>query len=137
MRPLQQHFHSLGLTNQCTASIRPLGFWPFYSGERHNLSCLTTGIHIWVFYSPQIPYQVILTQCSRISSAPLGSSVPSPQVMIAMDNTAVVTYINKQSGTFPVASIPGHSHQGHTQSWLQNQDIVIRAIHNPGFNTRT
>ena len=51
------------------------------------------------------------------------------RVMIAMDNTSVVSYINKQgdtvlipssssSGPIPVATLPGHSSSGETQTGL-------------------
>ena len=57
------------------------------------------------------------------------------QVMIAMDNTTVVSYINKQGGT-DSPSLLGLVVD--LFLWLQTPDIVLRARHIPGcFNVKT
>ena len=51
------------------------------------------------------------------------------QVLIHMDNTTVVSYINKQGGTHSLALL---RLVVDLFMWLQAQDIVLRASHIPG-----
>ena len=48
----------------------------------------------------QAPYQLSGAQGGVLGSVYLGSSAPGPPGMVATDNTTVVYYINKQSGTW-------------------------------------
>ena len=65
-------------------------------------------------FRPQAPYQLFGTQTGN-----------NDQIIIAVDNTTVVSYINKQGGT-PLRLVVD------IFLWLQTQDIVLRARHIPG-----
>ena len=81
-------------------------------------------------YRLQVPNQLLGTQGGSISSAQLGSSVPGPPGYdcYGRHNCSVLYQQAERdsfafpamfsSGTIPVTSIPGHTHQGHTHSGL-------------------
>ena len=79
-------------------------------------------------FRPQAPCQLLGTQSGNFGPTPLGYSALG-QVMIATNNTTVVSYINKQEET--------HSHSllrlvVDLFLWLQSQDIILRGRHIPG-----
>ena len=154
-RPLQWHFHSLGLTNRFTPPYHsdPLVLTSLLR-QWQDLSFLTSEITIWPFQTifmdastqgwgghmciPRfqdldpfrwpVPHQHFGAQGRNFGLAlhHWVSVLRGHQVMIATDNTAVVSYISKQGqrGT-------------HSRSllhlvvdlflWLQTQDIAIWA----------
>ena len=159
LRPLQRHFHALGLTIRFTPPRRsdPVVLANLL---RHWLDphFLTSGIPIRPF---QADYTIFTDASSQGWGAHMGDSKVSGfwtridrklhinclelkaviralqhwapllqghQVMIATDNSTVVSYINKQGGT------RSHSLLGLTVEllWLEAQDIVVRARHIPG-----
>ena len=160
LRPLQSHFHALGLTSRFTPPRRsdPVGLANLL---RHWLDphFLTSGIPIRPF---QADYPIFTDASSQGWGAHMGDSKVSGfwtridrrlhinclelkaviralqhwapllqghQVMIATDNSTVVSYINKQGGT------RSHSLLRLTVKlllWLEAQDIVVRARHIPG-----
>ena len=156
LRPLQRHFHSLGLTNRFTPPRKSdpvvlanlLRQWldpPF----------LTSGIPIRPF---QVDYTIFTDASSQGWGAHMGDSkisgiwtridrklhinclelkavtcalqhwaplLQGHQVMIATDNSTVVSYINKQGGTRST-SLPRLTVE--LFLWLESQDIIARHI---------
>ena len=160
LRPLQRHFHSLGLTSRFTPTRRsdPVVLANLL---RHWLDphFLTSGIPIRPF---QADYTIFTDASSQGWGAHMGDSKVSGfwtridrklhinclelktviralqhwvpllqghQVMIATDNSTVVSYINKQGGT----RSPSLLHLTvELLLWLEAQHIVVRARHIPG-----
>ena len=160
LRPLQCHFHSLGLTDRFTLPRRsdPLVLanllWHW-----QDLHFLTSGIPIHTFQ----PEFTIFTDASTQGwGAHMGDSqisgtwtctdrklhinclelkavasalkhwapvLQGHQVMIATDNSIVISYINKQGGT----RSPTLLHLTvELLLWLEAQNIMVRARHIPG-----
>ena len=160
LRPLQRHFHSLGLTDRFTPPRRsdPLVLanllWRWLDPR-----FLTSGI-------PIRPFQADLTIFSDASrqgwGAHIGDSKISGtwtltdrklhinclefkvvtlalqhwvpllqgcQVMVATDNSTVVSYINKQGGTRSPTLL---RLAVDLFLWLESQGIIVRARHVPG-----
>ena len=158
LRPLQQHFHSLGLTNWLTTTrgsdplvlanllrqwqdlsfltsgipIRPFQaeFTSFTDASNKSWGCPDAGFPDFGFWTHSDHKLVNTVELKGVILAPITVSVlRGHQLMIATDNTTVVAYINKQGGT--------HSHSMLCLLvglflWLQTQDIAIRARHIPG-----
>ena len=157
LRPLQRHFHSLGLTDWFTSPRRsdPL----FLSNLRRHwqdLHFLTSGIPIRTFQADFTIFTYTFTQgwgthmgdsqisgtwtrtdCKlHISSLEFKAVVSAlqhwapllqgHQGMIAMDNSTVVSYINKQGGTCSPTLLRL------TVELLLTQNIIVRARHIPG-----
>ena len=156
LRPLQYHFHSLGLTNRFTPPRRsdPLVLANLL---RHwqDLHFLTSGIQIRPFHVDLTIFTDASTQgwgahmghsqisgtwthterqlhinCLKLKAVMLALRhwAPVLQVMITMDNSTVVFYINKQGGT--------HSPNllrltVELLLWLEFQNIIVRARHIP------
>ena len=145
LRPLQRHFHSLGLTNRFSPPRRadPVVLATLLR-QWQDLSFLTSGIPIRPFqaeftkalgcphggfsncgcmgpFRTRAPHQCTGAQGGNIGPPSLGYSIT--------DNTTVVAYINKQGGTYShlllwlVVDL---------FLWLQTQDITLRARHIPG-----
>ena len=160
LRPLQRFFHSLGLTDRFTPWRRSdPSVLASLLQQWQDLPFLTSGIPIRPFQVEFTIFTDTSTQgwgVHRGDSLISGTSAPlnhqlhinclelkaieaalhrwapvlqGHQVMIATDNSAVVSYINKQGGTW-----------SHTLlrlvvklfTWLQAQNIVVRARHIPG-----
>ena len=160
LRPLQRHFHSLGLTNRFTPPRKSdpvvlanlLRQWldPHF---------LTSGIPIRPF---QADYTILTDASNQGWGAHMGDSkisgiwtridrklhinclelkavtcalqhwaplLQGHQVMIATDNSTVVSYINKQGGTRSTSLL---RLTVELLLWLESQDIVVRARHIPG-----
>ena len=160
LRPLQRHFHSLGLTNRFTPPRKSdpvvlanlLRQWldPHF---------LTSGIPIRPF---QADYTIFTDASSQGWGAHMGDSkisgiwtcidrklhinclelkavtcalqhwaplLQGHQVMIATDNSTVVSYINKQGGTRSTSLL---RLTVEFFLWLESQDIIVRARHIPG-----
>ena len=152
LRPLQRHFHSLGVTNLFTptrhsdpclptqAMARPVFpyLWnphPTFPGRVHNFyGPLYPGLGIPRFqvldpFRLQAPHQHFGAQGGNLVLYHRVSASWGHQLMIATDNTTVGAYINKLGGT--------HSHTllrivVDLFQWLQTQDIAIRARHISG-----
>ena len=160
LRPLQRHFHSLGLTNRFTPPRKSdpvvlanlLRQWldPHF---------LTSGIPIRPI---QADYTIFTDASSQGWGAHMGDSkisgtwtlidcklhinclelkavtcalqhwaplLQGHQVMIATDNSTVVSYINKQGGTRSTSLL---RLTVELFLWLESQDIIVRARHIPG-----
>ena len=156
LRPLQQHFHALCLTkrfrpHQSNRSLPPYsgigrilshlwnpyptvpgGLYDIYGRLYTGVGCPYGGIpNLGDLdpFRPQAPYQLFEAQSGNFNLTPLGAS--GHHVMIAIGNTTVVSYINKQRGTHSlpcyiyycsVASISGHSPQGQAHPRLSQCD---------------
>ena len=160
LRPLQRHFHSLGLTNRFTP---PGKSDPVVLANllRHWLDplFLTSGIPIRPF---QADYTIFTDASSQGWGAHMGDSkisgiwthidrklhinclelkavicalqhwaplLQGHQVMIATDNSTVVSYINQQGGTRSTSLL---CLTVELLLWLESQDTVVRARHIPG-----
>ena len=160
LRPLQRHFHSLGLTDRFTPLRRsdPLVLanllWPWQDPR-----FLTSGIPIRTFQADLTIFTDASTQgwgAHMGDSKILGTWTPSDrkhhinclelkavifalqhwapllqghQVMIATDNSTVVSYINKQGGTRSPTLL---RLTVDLFLWLESQNIIVRARHIPG-----
>ena len=97
LRPLQQHFHSMGLTNwftplciwslaPCSGSgmISPSLLLEFLSSHFRRIllslwmPLLRVGVPIWEISRFRAPYQLPGAQAGNVSSASLGSSARGP-----------------------------------------------------------
>ena len=160
LRPLQRHFHSLGLTNRFTPPHRsdPLAFANLL---RHwqDLRFLTSGIPIRTFQADftfftdasmqgwgvdmgdsqisgtwtrtDCKLHIICLELKAVFSA-LQHWAPvlqGHQLMIATDNSTVVSYINKQGGTHSPTLL---CLTVELLLWLEAQNIIVRARHIPG-----
>ena len=157
LRPLQRHFHSLGLTNRFTPLRRsdPL---VLVNLLRHwqDLHFLTSGIPIRTF---QADFTDASTQgwgahmgnsqisgtwtrtdrklhisCLKLKAVVSALQHWAPvlqglQVMIATDNSRVVSYINKQGETHSPTLL---RLTVELLLWLEAQNIIVRARHIPG-----
>ena len=160
LRPLQRHFHSLGLTNRFTpprqsdpvvlANLLRQWLDPHF---------LTSGIPIRPF---QADYTIFTDASGQGWGAHMGDSkisgiwtridrklhvnclglkavtcalqhwaplLQGHQVMIATDNSTVVSYINKQGGTRSTSLL---RLTVELFLWLESQDIIVWARHIPG-----
>ena len=154
LRPLQRHFHSLGLTNRFTPLRRsdPLVLANLL---RHwqDLRFLTSGIPIHTFQrdastqgwgthmgDSQISGTWTHTDhklhinCQELKAVVSALQHWAPvlqghQVMIATDNSTVVSYINKQGGTHSPTLL---RLTVELLLWLDSQNIIVRARHIPG-----
>ena len=160
LRPLQRHFHSLGLTNRFTpprqsdpvvlANLLRQWLDPHF---------LTSGIPIRSF---QTDYTIFADASNQGWGAHMGDSkisgtwtlidrklhinclelkavtcalqhwaplLQGHQVMVATDNSTVVSYINKQGGTRSTSLL---RLTVELFLWLESQDIIVRARHIPG-----
>ena len=160
LRPLQRHFHSLGLTSRFTPPRRS-DPGVLANLLRHWLDphFLTSGIPIRPF---QADYTIFTDASSQGWGAHMGDSkisgiwtridrklhinclelkavtcalqhwaplLQGHQVMIATDNSTVVSYINKQGGTHSASLL---RLTVELFLWLESQGIVVRARHIPG-----
>ena len=159
-RPLQRHFHSLGLTDRFTP--------PHRSDPRvlanlllqwQDLRFLTSGIPLRTFQADITIFTEASTQgwgvhmgdsqilgtwtradrklhisflelkaviCALQHWAPVLQGL---QVMVAMNNSTVVSYINKQGGTRSLTLL---RLTVELFLWLEAQNIIVRARHIPG-----
>ena len=159
LRPLQCHFHSLGLTDRFTPPRRsdPLVLANLL---RHwqDLRFLTSGIPIRTF---KVEFTIFTDASTQGWGAHMGDSqisgtwirtdrklhinclelnavvsalkhwapvLQGHQVMVATDNSKVVSYINKQGGT----RSPTLLLLTVELLWLEAQNIIVRARHIPG-----
>ena len=108
------------------------GFYDFHGRLQSGLGHPLGGFQDFGYldpYRPQAPHQLSGVQGGYSGPTALGPSASGPQVMIATDNSTVVSYINKQGGT-----------QSPTLLrltvglflWLESQSIIVRARHIPG-----
>ena len=78
---------------------------------------------------PQAPYQMSGAQGGHVCLQHWAPLLQGHQVMVATDNSTVVSYINKQGGTHSLTLL-------HLTVdlflWLESQNIVVRARHIPG-----
>ena len=159
-RPLQRHFHSLGLTNRFTPPRQSdpvvlanlLRQWldphfltsgipirPFQADYTifTDASNLGWGVHMgdskisgtWTLIDRKLHINCLelkAVTCALQHWAPL---LQGHQVMVATDNSTVVSYINKQGGT---RSTPLLRLTVELFLWLESQDIIVRARHIPG-----
>ena len=160
LRPLQHHFHSLGLTDRFTPPHRsdPLVLANLLR-QWQDPRFLTSGIPIRTFQADLTSFTDASTQgwgahmgdykisgnwtrsdrklhfnCLKLKAvifalqhwAPL---LQSHQVMIATDNSTVVSYINKQGGTRSPTLL---CLTVDLFLWLESQNIIMRARHIPG-----
>ena len=160
LRPLQRHFHSLGLTNRFTPPRKSdpvvlanlLRQWldphfltsgipirPFQADYTifTDASNQGWGAHmgdskisgIWTHIDRKLHINYLELKaviCALQHWAPL---LQGHQVMIATDNSTVVSYINKQGGTRSTSLL---RLTVDLFLWLESQDIVVRARHIPG-----
>ena len=160
LRPLQRHFHSLGLTNRFTPPRKSdpvvlanlLRQWldphfltsgipirPFQADYTifTDASNQGWGAHmgdskisgIWTHIDRKLHINCLELKaviCALQHWAPL---LQGHQVMIATDNSTVVSYINKQGGTRSTSLL---RLTVDLFLWLESQDIVVRARHIPG-----
>ena len=160
LRPLQRHFHSLGLTNRFTPPRKSdpvvlanlLRQWldphfltsgipirPFQADYTifTDASNQGWGAHmgdskisgIWTHVDRKLHINCLELKaviCALQHWAPL---LQGHQVMIATDNSTVVSYINKQGGTRSTSLL---RLTVDLFLWLESQDIVVRARHIPG-----
>ena len=80
-------------------------------------------------YRPQTPYQLAGAQGGSLCPKALGPVLQGHQVMIATDNSTVVSYINKQGGTRSPTFL---RLTVELFLWLEAQNIIVRARHIPG-----
>ena len=83
-------------------------------------------------YRPQAPHQLSGAQGGYLITCALQHWVPllhGHQVMIAMDNSTVVSYLYKQGGTRFTSLL---RLTVELFLWLESQDIIVRARHIPG-----
>ena len=160
LRPLQRHFHSLGLTDRFTPPRRsdPLVLANLL---RHwqDPRFLTSVIPICTF---QVDVMIFTDASTQGWGAHMGDSqisgtwthtdrklhisclelkavihalqhwapvLQGHQVMIATDNSTVVSYINKQGGTHSPTLL---RLTVELLLWLEAQNIIVRARHIPG-----
>ena len=157
LRPLQRHFHSLGLTDQFMPPRRsdPLVLANLLQ-HWQDLRFLTSGIPICTF---QVDFTIFTDSFTHGWGAHMGDSqisgtwtrtdrklhinclelkavicalqhwapvVQGHQVMIATDNSTVVSYINKQGGTHSPTLL---RLTVELLLWLEAQNIIVRARH--------
>ena len=158
LRPLQLNFHSLGLTNWFTPPCRSnQSALTSLLQQWQDLSFLTSGIPIrpfqvditiftdastqgwgahmgdsqisgtWTRLDLQLNYLELKAVIAALHH--WVSVLQGHQVLIAMDNTTVVSYINKQEGTDSLTLLRLIVD---LFMWLLAQDIVLRARHIPG-----
>ena len=160
LRPLQRHFHSLGLTDRFTPPRRsdPLVLANLLR-QWQDPHFLTSGIPICTFQAEFTIFtdasmqgwgahmrdsQISRTwthtdrklhiNCLELKAVIHALQHWAPvlqghQVMIATDNSTVVSYINKQGGTHS----PTLLHLTvELLLWLEAQNIIVRARHIPG-----
>ena len=160
LRPLQRHFHSLGLTDRFTPPRRsdPLVLANLVR-RWLDLRFLTSGIPIRPF---QADFKIFTDASNQGWGAHMGDSKISGnwtltdrklhinclefkavtfalqhwapllqgcQVMVATDNSTVVSYINKQGGTRSSTLL---RLTVNLFLWLESQGIIVRARHIPG-----
>ena len=160
LRPLQHHFHSLGLTDWFTPPRRsdPLVLANLLR-QWQDLRFLTSGIPIRTF---QVDLTVFTDASTQVWGGHMGDSqisgtwtrtdrklhinclelkavisalqhwapvLQGHQVMIATDNSTVVSYINKQGGTRSPTLL---RLTVDLSLWLEAQNIIVRARHIPG-----
>ena len=160
LRPLQRHFHSLGLTNRFTPPRQSdpvvlanlLRQWldphfltsgmpirPFQAGHTifTDASNQGWGAHMgnskilgtWTLIDRKLHINCLelkAVTCAQQLWAPL---LQGHQVMVATDNSTVVSYINKQGGTRSTSLL---RLTVELFLWLESQDIIVRARHIPG-----
>ena len=160
LRPLQRHFHSLGLTDRFTPPRRsdPLVFVTQLR-QWQDLRFLTSGIPIRTFQADLTIFRDASTQgwgahmgdsqisgtwtrtdrqlhinCVELKAVISALQHWAPvlqghQVMVATDNSTVVSYINKQGGTRSPTLL---RLTVDLFLWLEAQNIIVRARHIPG-----
>ena len=160
LRPLQRHFHSLGLTDRFTPPRRsdPLVLANLLR-RWLDPRFLTSGIPIRPF---QVDFTIFMDDSNQGWGAHMGASkisgtwtltdrklhinclefkavtfalqhwaplLKGRQVMVATDNSTVVSYINKQGGTRSSTLL---RLTVDLLLWLESQSIIVRARHIPG-----
>ena len=160
LRPLQRHFHSLGLTDRFTPPRRsdPLVLANLLR-QCQDPRFLTTGIPIRTFQGDLTIFTDASTQgwgahmgdskilatwtrsdsklhinCLELKAVIFALQHWAPllqghQVMVATDNSTVVSYINKQGGTRSPTLL---CLTVDLFLWLEAQNIIVRARHIPG-----
>ena len=160
LRPLQRHFHSLGLTDRFTPPRQsdPLVF-ATQLRQWQDLHFLTSGIPIRTFQADLTIFRDASTQgwgahmgdsqisgtwtrtdrqlhinCVELKAVIFALQHWAPvlqghQVMVATDNSTVVSYINKQGGTRSPTLL---RLTVDLFLWLEAQNIIVRARHIPG-----
>ena len=160
LRPLQRHFHLLGLTDRFMPPRRsdPLVLANLLQ-QWQDLRFLTSGIPIRTFQADltiftdastqgwgthmgdsQISGTWTRTDCKlHINCLELKAVISAlqhwapvlqgHQVMVATDNSTVVSYINKQGGTRSPTLL---RLTVDLFLWLETQNIIVRARHIPG-----
>ena len=143
LRPFQRYFHSLGLTDRFTPPRRsdPLVLANLLR-QWQDPSFLTSGIPIRTFQADLTIFTDASTQGwgahmgdSKIIKAVIfalqhwAPLLQGLQVMIATDNSTVVSYINKQGGTRSPTLL---RLTVDLFLWLEAQNIIVRARHIPG-----
>ena len=160
LRPLQRHFHSLGLTNRFTPPRRsdPLALANLLQ-HWQDPRFLTSGIPIHTFQADFTIFTDASTQgwgthmgdsqisgiwtrtdcrlhinCLELKAVISALQHWAPmlqghQVMIATDNSTVVSYINKQGVTRSLTLL---RLTVDLLLWLEAQNIIVRARHIPG-----
>ena len=160
LRPLQRHFHSLGLTDRFTPPCRSNPLVLANLLRRWLDPCfLTSGIPIRTFRANLTIFTDASTQgwgahmgdskilgtwtlsdrklhinCLEFKEVTFALQHWAPllqghQVMIATDNSTVVSYINKQGGTRSLTLL---CLTVDLFLWLESQNIIVRARHIPG-----
>ena len=159
-RPLQRHFHSLGLTDQFTPPCRsdPLVLANLFrrwldprfltSGIpirsfRADLTIFTDasthgwGAHMgdskisgtWTLSDGKLHINCLEFKAVTFALQHWAPLLQGHQVMIATDNSTVVSYINKQGGTRSLTLL---RLTVDLFLWLESQNIIVRARHIPG-----
>ena len=158
LRPLQRHFYSLGLTNRFTPPRRSdplvlanlLRHWqnlrfsylrnpyPHVSGGLHDFyGRLHAGVGrshggflgTWTRTDRKLHINCLELKAVVSALQHWAPVLQGHQVMIATDNSTVVSYINKQGGTHSPTLL---RLTVELLLWLEAQNIIVRARHIPG-----
>ena len=152
LRPLQRHFHSLGLTNRFTpprlsdpvvlASLLRQWLDPLFLTSGIQIRPFQADFTIFTAHMGDSKVSGFWTHTDRklhINCLELKAVMRALQhwapllqghhVLVATDNSTVVSYINKQGGTRSPSLL---RLTVDLLLWLERQDIVVRARHIPG-----
>ena len=160
LRPLQRHFHSLGLTDRFTPPHRSdplvlanlLRRWldprfltsgipirPFQADLKifTDASSQGWGAHMgdskisgtWTLTDRKLHINSLEIKAVTLALQHWAPLLQGRQVMVATDNSTVVSYINKQGGTRSPTLL---RLAVDLFLWLESQGIIVRARHIPG-----